>query len=135
LTPLASPPPILWDVPQITASGDTGVGTAALVIGSTHLIIVAAAGTSTPRFAYVTNLGDDTLSIYSVNPSTGSSVLMATFSPTAIRTLSLSTLREKFAYTANNQANDVSAFTVDSATGSLTPVPGLLSQLVLLPLQ
>ena len=57
--------------PQITASGDTGVGTAALVIGSTHLIIVAAAGTSTPRFAYVTNLSDDTLSIYSVNASTG----------------------------------------------------------------
>ncbi len=42
-----------------------------MVIGSTRLIIVAAAGTSTPRFAYVTNLSDDTLSIYSVNPSTG----------------------------------------------------------------
>src|SRR5260370_2822445 len=55
--------------PQITASGDTGVGTAALVIGSTHLIIVAGAGTSPPPFAYVTNLTVDTLSIYSVNPS------------------------------------------------------------------
>src|SRR5260370_30505395 len=57
--------------PQITASGDTRVGTAAMVIGSTHLIIVAAPGTSSPRFAYLTNLDDDTLSIYSVNPSTG----------------------------------------------------------------
>src|SRR6266478_5888256 len=110
--------------PQITAQTDTGVGTAALVIGSTHLIIVAAAGTSTPRFAYVTNLSDDTLSIYSVNASTGqlrpNGYVLTDSHPDAV-SLDPS---GKFAYTANNQANDVSAFTIDAVTGSLTPVPG-----------
>src|SRR5260370_13582471 len=95
-----------------------------MVIGFTHLILVAAAGTSTPRFAYLTNLDDDTLSIYSVNPSTGQlrphGYVLTDSHPDAV-SLDPS---GKFAYTANNQANDVSAFTVDSATGPLTPVPG-----------
>src|SRR6266436_6096857 len=110
--------------PQITASGDTGVGTAAMVAGSTHLIIVAAAGTSTPRFAYVTNLSDDTLSIYSVNPSTGQlrshGYVLTGSHPDSVG-LDPS---GKFAYTTNDLTNDISAFTVDPATGSLTPVPG-----------
>src|SRR5229473_2973037 len=110
--------------PIITAQTDTGVGTAVLVIGSTHLIIVATVGTAIPRYAYVTNLSDDTLSIYSVNPATGQlrphGYVLTDSHPDAI-SLDPS---GKFAYTANNQANDVSAFTVDSATGSLTPVPG-----------
>src|SRR5260370_1417697 len=38
--------------PQITASGDTGVGTAALVIGSTRLIIVAGVASSPPPLCY-----------------------------------------------------------------------------------
>src|SRR5207245_9689072 len=109
--------------PQITASGDTGVGTAAMVTGSTHLIIVAAAGTSTPRFAYVTNLSDDTLSIYSVNPSTGQlrshGYVLTGSHPDSVG-LDPS---GKFAYTTNDLTNDISAFTVDPATGSLTPVP------------
>src|SRR6266436_4163981 len=132
--------------PQITASGDTGVGTAALVIGSTHLIIVAAAGTSTPRFAYVTNLSDDTLSIYSVNPATGQlrphGYVLTGSHPDSICLHPSG----KFAYITNSQTNDVSAFTVDPSgsfayvtntgsdnisayaidpsAGTLTPVPG-----------
>src|SRR5258708_7736768 len=124
IDPPALAPPLSLGRPVIPASGDPGVGTAAMVIGSTRLIIVAGAGTSTPRFAYVTNLGDDTLSIYSVNPSTGQlrphGYVLTDSHPDAV-SLDPS---GKFAYTANNQANDVSAFTVDSATGSLTPVPG-----------
>src|SRR6266478_1495711 len=110
--------------PKITATTGTGVGTAALVTGSTRFIIVAAAGTSTPRFAYVTNLGDDTLSIYSVNPSTGQlrphGYVLTGSHPDAI-SLDPS---GKFAYITNDQTNDISAFSVDSATGSLTPVTG-----------
>src|ERR1700687_506550 len=52
--------------PKITAATPDGS-----VSSSTHLIIIESAGTATPRYAYVTNLSDDTLSIYSVNPSTG----------------------------------------------------------------
>src|SRR6266436_5273236 len=110
--------------PKITAATGSGAGLSPLVMGSTHLIIVAGPGTSTPRFAYVTNLSDDTLSIYSVNPSSGQlrphGYVLTDRHPEAL-CLDPS---GKFAYTANNQANDVSAFTVDSATGSLTPVPG-----------
>src|SRR5260370_11746062 len=54
--------------PQITASGDTGVGTAALVIGSTHLIIVAGAGAATPRFPLAANVRCETHSLSSLNP-------------------------------------------------------------------
>src|SRR5260370_27965544 len=95
-----------------------------MVSGSTHLIIVAAAGTSSPRFAYVSNLSDDTLSIYSVNPSTGQLrprgyILTGSYPDS----LSLHP-SGKFAYITNSQTNDVSAFTVDSRTGSLTPAPG-----------
>src|SRR5260370_2253286 len=95
-----------------------------MVIGSTRLIIVAAAGTSTPRCAYVTTLSDDPLSIYYVRASTGElrphGYVLTGSHPDAV-SLDPS---GKFAYITNDLTNDVSAFTVDSATGSLTPVPG-----------
>src|ERR1700751_1192904 len=50
--------------PQITA-------TSGAVSGSTALIIVSAAGPSTPRFAYVADIVDGTISMYTVNPVTG----------------------------------------------------------------
>src|SRR5712692_9793139 len=110
--------------PKITATTGTGVGTAALVTGSTRFIIVAALGTATPRFAYVTNLSDDTLSIYSVNASTGQlrphGYVLTGANPDSI-CLDPS---GKFAYITNGTINSLSAFSVDSTTGSLTPVPG-----------
>jgi DNA-binding beta-propeller fold protein YncE len=103
--------------PKVTATSGS-------LSASTTLISVAGPGAAAPRFAYVTNLNDDTLSIYAVNAATGqlraNGYVQTGNHPNSV-CLDPS---GKFAYTANDQANDVSAFNVDSATGSLTPVPG-----------
>ncbi len=104
--------------PRVTATSGS-------VSASTTLIVVTSATSAvTPRFAYVTNLGDDTLSKYTVNAATGqlrgNGYIQTGSHPNSL-CLDPS---GKFAYVTNNIANDVSAFVVDSISGSLTPVSG-----------
>jgi DNA-binding beta-propeller fold protein YncE len=103
--------------PKVTATSGS-------LSASTTLISVAGPAAAAPRFAYVTNLNDDTLSIYAVNAATGqlrangyiqtgSSPNSVCFDPSG-----------KFVYVTNANSNNVSAFVVDSANESLTPVAG-----------
>src|SRR5229473_5842937 len=105
--------------PKITATTPDGS-----ITSSTRLIIVGGGKSAAPRFAYVTNLNDDTLSIYTVNAGTGqlrgNGYIQTGSHPNSL-CLDPS---GKFAYVTNNIANDVSAFVVDSISGSLTPVSG-----------
>jgi 6-phosphogluconolactonase len=93
---------------------------------------------SCTEYAYVTNAADNTLSSYSVDATTGA--LAAVGTPTATGTspyaivgldigedrggwLDLSAAK-RYVYVGNEISNDVSAFAVNPATGSLTAVPG-----------
>lgn len=90
--------------------------------GSTTATTTTAAPTIVPRFAYVANYMDSTVSMYTVNAATGqlrnNGYVVAGKNPQSV-TVDPS---GKFAYVANQLSNDVSAFTVNAGTGTLTPI-------------
>ena len=77
-----------------------------------------------PRFAYVANSNDNTVSIYTVNASTGqlraNGYVAAGTQPSAIAV----DPSGKFAYVANGQSASVSAYSINITTGVLSEVPG-----------
>jgi 6-phosphogluconolactonase (cycloisomerase 2 family) len=83
---------------------------------------VSNAALTVPRFAYVPNLRDNTVSIYTVNASTGqlrdNGYVLAGRGPGAL------TLGGSFLYVSNFYSNNVSAYRINASTGALTPLPG-----------
>ncbi len=81
----------------------------------------AAASSNLPRFAYVANYNDNTVSIYTVNAATGqlrhNGYVAAGTAPYSV-TVDPS---GKFAYAANYGSSNVSAYTINASTGALTP--------------
>jgi 6-phosphogluconolactonase (cycloisomerase 2 family) len=76
----------------------------------------------TPRFAYVANYYDNTVSIYTVNASTGQLRDNGYVTP-GNGPFSVSVDPSgKFAYVANEGSNDVSAYTINASTGALTQI-------------
>ncbi len=77
---------------------------------------------ATPRFAYVANTNDSTVSIYTVDAATGQlrarGYVAAGAQPYSV-TVDPS---GKFAYVANNGSDNVSVYTIDASTGALTAV-------------
>jgi 6-phosphogluconolactonase len=104
------------------------------VIGNAAVSIQNANDTSVTvscaEYSYVTNAADNTLSSYSVDATTGALAAVGTptatgTSPHAIVGLEYSVVEDKkYVYVGNEVSNDVSAFAVNPATGSLTTVPG-----------
>ena len=78
------------------------------------------------QFAYVANAGDNTVSAYTVDATTGALTALPGFpvgagtSPFAI----VGTQDRKYVFVSNEGSNDISAFAVNFASGVLTPVPG-----------
>ncbi len=75
-----------------------------------------------PRFAYVTNIGDNTISIYTVNANTGllrhNGYMTTATSPNMI-TVDPS---GKYAYVVNAGINTVSTYSINASSGALTSV-------------
>lgn len=76
-------------------------------------------------FSYVANAGDNTVSSFTVDATSGALAAVGTpvaagTSPHAI----VGTQDKKYVFVGNEGSNDISAFAVDSASGSLTAVPG-----------
>jgi 6-phosphogluconolactonase (cycloisomerase 2 family) len=77
------------------------------------------------QFSYVANAGDNTVSAYTVDATSGALVAVGTpvatgTSPHAI----VGTQDKKYVFVGNEGSNDISAFAVNSASGALTAVPG-----------
>jgi 6-phosphogluconolactonase (cycloisomerase 2 family) len=77
------------------------------------------------QFSYVANAGDNTVSAYTVDATSGALAAVGTpvatgTSPHAIA----GTEDKKYVFVGNEGSNDISAFAVDSASGALTAVPG-----------
>jgi len=77
-----------------------------------------------PRFAYVANQLDNSVSMYTVNASTGQlrhhGYVAAGTGPVSV-TVDAS---GKFAYVANYISNNISAYSLNASTGALTAVAG-----------
>ena len=86
----------------------------------THVKVVCS------QFSYVANAGDNTVSAYTVDATSGALAAVGTpvatggTSPHAI----LGTQDKKYVFVGNEGSNDISAFAVNSANGALTAVPG-----------
>ena len=82
--------------------------------------------TAAPRFAYVSNESDNTISGYELDSGSGvlSPVAGTPFAgPTTPRD-GVVCISGQFLYVSNGATNGVSAYKINAATGTLTPVPG-----------
>jgi 6-phosphogluconolactonase (cycloisomerase 2 family)/environmental stress-induced protein Ves len=112
-------------VPSQTCTVTNGGGT---VGGAPITNVTVTCVTPSPRFAYVTNLNDASVSIYTVNATTGqlrfNGYIGAGTKPISIALDPLG----KFAYVANNgdsiNPSTVSAYAINASTGALTEVSG-----------
>ncbi|MGB5081358.1 MAG: beta-propeller fold lactonase family protein, partial [Burkholderiales bacterium] len=99
-----------------TCTVTNGSGT----ISGSNVTNVSVACVSLPRFSYVANFSDNTVSIYTVDAATGQlrarGYVIAGTNPSSV-TVDPS---GKFAYVANFTSNNISAFSINAATGALT---------------
>ena len=96
----------------VTASNTGGSTTASVSITVNPL--------PSTRFAFAANDVDDTISMYTVNASTGelraNGYIATGMTPRSVTV----TPSGKFAYTANQTSNDISAYAIEATTGALT---------------
>jgi 6-phosphogluconolactonase (cycloisomerase 2 family) len=92
--------------------------------GSPQIVDLSGNGFLVPRFAYVANQNNGTVSVYTVNAKTGqlrsNGYRLAGESPQQV-TVDPS---GRFAYVANQGSNSISAYTINASTGALTPTKG-----------
>jgi 6-phosphogluconolactonase len=77
------------------------------------------------RFAYAANRGDNTISVYSIDSTTGALTAVGTpvltgTSPYAIA----ATPDGQYVYVVNEISNNISGYTVNATSGALTAIPG-----------
>jgi len=81
-----------------------------------------------PQFLYATGL-DGQISIFPVDNSTGGLSFPTQVSGAPTQTLGMASIDSQFLYVSNNQAgvgqtSTIDAWSIDTSTGALTPVPG-----------
>lgn len=90
---------------------------------STRLLVVSSEASNVPRFAFVANIADGSLSAFTVNPATGqlrhNGYQLVGSSPQSVAVEP----RGKYAYVANSDSSSISAFAIDG-TGRLTAIAG-----------
>jgi YD repeat-containing protein len=105
----------------VTISAASGTFTA-----SATLIVSSTTSSTVPRFAFVANTTDDTISLYTVNAATGQLsangyvVEAAGSKPTAVALDPAS----KFLFVANSGTNNVAVYVVAASNGTITSVAG-----------
>ena len=98
-----------------------------LLLGLPFALANRAFANPTPKFAYVANEGgDNTVSAYTINSSTGALRAVPGSPPATGKDPFAVTVDPmgRFVYVANSGANTVSAYTINSSTGTLSAVPG-----------
>jgi 6-phosphogluconolactonase (cycloisomerase 2 family) len=123
-TPCAAPlrhPNQIW--PRRISNRNSGIRSGWLKVWSA-LAITLVATSSHAEFAYVANLNDNTVSGYTIDPTTGAlapiagSPVPAGLAPEGVAV----DPSGKFAYVANAASNNVSGYTIDPSTGALTAI-------------
>jgi 6-phosphogluconolactonase len=77
-----------------------------------------------PKFLYATNIGDTTISLYTINSATGALTFQANYATGNTPRFVLRDPTGNFIYVANWNASSISAFTINQTTGALTAVAG-----------
>ena len=96
------------------------------VSGSASLFVSSTAGTVFPRFAFVANANDDTISFYTVDATSGqfrSNGYAAEQPGSKPKAVALDPTNQ-FLFVANSGLNNLAAYTVNAATGTLSQIAG-----------
>lgn len=97
-----------------------------LSLGSVSILAQTPMSPAVPVFAYSANNGDNTVSIYKVNETTGQltgiSYASVGSNPGSVAVASPPTGIGTFLYVANNGSNDISEFRINTTDGTLAPV-------------
>ena len=79
---------------------------------------------NTVIFAYVANIASNTVSGYTINPTTGALTAIDSFTAGTNPVSITVDPTGKFAYVANSGSNNVSGYTINPTTGALTSISG-----------
>jgi DNA-binding beta-propeller fold protein YncE len=94
-------------------------------IGTANVTDVAVVCSSAGRFAYAANAGDNTISAYSIDPTTGALTALGTPVATGTSPYAITGSPDrKHLYVVNQLSNDISVYAVNATTGALTPISG-----------
>ncbi len=103
-------------VPQQTCTVTSGSGTASATVTG----VAIACATPTPGFAYVANVGSNTVSMYTIDAGTGALAARGTVAAGAGPWSVAVDPNGQFAYVANSGSNTVSMYAINAGTGALT---------------
>ncbi len=77
------------------------------------------------RFAYAANRGDNTISVYSIDSTTGTLTAVGTPVPTGTSPYAIAARPDgQYVYVVNEISNNISVYAVDATSGALTAIPG-----------
>lgn len=100
---------------------NNGTGVIAAINVTTVSVECAGAG----RFAYVSNAADNTISVYSIDSTTGALTAVGAPVATGASPSAIAGSPDKqHVYVVNETSNDISAYSVDATTGALTQIAG-----------
>jgi len=94
-------------------------------INSANVTNVSVVCEGVGHFAYAANAGDNTLSVYSMDSTTGALTPVGTPVPTGASPYAIvgSPDRQRV-YVCNENSNNISAYAINSTSGALTPIAG-----------
>jgi 6-phosphogluconolactonase (cycloisomerase 2 family) len=109
-----------------TVGGSPGTITIKASLGSVNGTTILTVTSSGNEFVYVPNGGDNTISEFQFNPSTGALSLVGTPATGTATNWSVSTATPngKYLYTLNQAGNSISGYSITTGTGALVPVAG-----------
>jgi 6-phosphogluconolactonase len=77
------------------------------------------------RFAYAANAGDNTISVYSIDSTTGALTAVASPVPTGTSPYAIAARPDgQYVYVVNEISNNISVYAVNATSGALTALPG-----------
>jgi 6-phosphogluconolactonase len=77
------------------------------------------------RFAYAANAGDNTISVYSIDSTTGALTAVGTPVPTGTSPYAIAARQDgQYVYVVNEISNNISVYAVNATSGELTAIPG-----------
>jgi len=95
------------------------------VVGTVNISDISVACSGVGRFAYAANAGDDTISVYSIDSTTGA--LTAAGTPVATGNSPYAIVASpdgQHVYVVNEASNNISAYAVNATSGALTQIAG-----------
>ena len=77
------------------------------------------------RFAYAANAGDNTISVYSIDSTTGALTAVGSPVPTGTSPYAITVgPNGQYVYVVNEISNNISVYAVNATSGALTAIPG-----------